>query len=95
MKKRSEMTPKERAEYILKGASWDDAEAAGIEILARCLALHVYARRDGEEYYDHLFRRIAERADEWAHEDDSPFMLAMASIAHKYEMRNEEEGCTN
>jgi hypothetical protein len=40
-KKKSEMSPKERMEYILDGATWDDAEETGIEILARCMALHV------------------------------------------------------
>ena len=83
MKKRSEMTAKERMEFILKGASWDDAEEVGIEILARCMALHVYSRREGEEYFKKLMRKICLRADEWAHEPRNTTILAFAAVGNK------------
>ena len=89
MKKRSEMTPSECVDYILKGASLDDAETSGIEIIARCLALHVYAMNEGEEYFDKIMRRICQRAYEWTH------LLAMAAVAYEHKLRDEEEGCTN
>lgn len=80
-KKRSEMTPKERMEYIMTGSTWDDAEEVGIEMLARCCALHVYARKE-EDYILNLSmkltERICRRADEWAHEGNNPFVLACA-----------------
>ena len=55
-KKRADMTPMERMDYIMKGATWDDGEAVGVEMLARCMALHVYARKEGEEYFQQLMK---------------------------------------
>ena len=83
MKKRADMTPMERMEYIMKGATWDDAEAVGIEMLARCMALHAYALKEGEEYFRQLMKRICIRADEWAHEPGTPAILAIAAVGHK------------
>lgn len=82
-KKLSEMTPLERSDRILKGASWEEAEEAGVEILARCMALHVYARKDGEEWFKDVMRRIAVRGDQWA-KDNRP-ILAFAAVGYKYE----------
>ena len=79
------MTPIERMNYIMKGATWDDGEAVGIEMLARCMALHVYARKEGKEYFDQLMKRICTRADEWAHEPGNPTILAFAAVGHKIE----------
>ena len=84
-KKRSDMTPMERMEYIMTGASWDDGEDVRIEMLARCMALHVYARKEGEEYFWQLMERICKRADEWAHEPGNTTILAFAAAG--YEMQ--------
>ena len=86
-KKKSEMSPKERMEYILDGATWDDAEETGIEILARCMALHVYARKDGMEFFNALMEKIAKRADKWAHEEGNTTYLAIAAVGHKLQLR--------
>lgn len=87
-KKRSEMTPKERMDFILKDSTWEEAEEVGIEILARCCALHVYARKE-EDYILNLSmkltERICRRADEWAHEGNNPFILACAATGHRRE----------
>lgn len=88
-KKLSEMTYEERVDRALKDASWDQAEEAGIEILARCMALHTFARNEGEEYLLELMGRICKRADEWAHEGNHPAILAFASMGYKKE---KEEG---
>lgn len=82
-KKRSEMSANERMEYILKGASWEGAEEVGVEILARCMALHVYARRDGEEFAEKLAANISSRAIDWAHEPGNSTILAFASLGQK------------
>lgn len=82
-KKLSEMSPIERSDRILQGLSWDEAEEVGTEILARCVALHVYARKDGDEYIMPLFERIVKRADEWAAKNS--WRLACAAVAHKRE----------
>ena len=82
-KKKSEMTPIELVDQALKGRTWNDAEDAGIEILARCLALHAYARKDGEKYFEKLMKRICVRADEWAHEGNNPTILAFAAVGDK------------
>lgn len=84
-KKLSEMTPLERTDKILKGASWEEAEEAGVEILARCMALHVYARKDGETFFKDIMHRIAVRGDQWAHEGNNPTFLAFAAVGYKYE----------
>lgn len=41
-KKLSDMTPIERVDQRMKGMSWEEAEDVGVEILARCLSLHVH-----------------------------------------------------
>lgn len=90
-KKRANMTPMERMEYIMTDATWDDAEAVGIEILARCMALHVYARKDGKTFFKDIMHRIAVRGDEWAHEGNHPTILAFAAVGYKYEKGQENE----
>lgn len=89
-KKRSEMTPMERMEYIMKESTWEDAEEVGIEILARCSAMHVYAREEDDYVVDltmKLAERICKRADEWAHEGNNPFVLACAAAGHRLEQK--------
>lgn len=83
-KKLSEMTYVERVDRALKDASWDQAEEAGIEILARCMALHTYAREE-DKYLLELSEKICKRADEWAHEGNHPTILAFASMGYKKE----------
>lgn len=85
MKKRSEMSTDERMEFILTGASWDDAEKVGIEILARCMAFHVYSLKEDEDYMNDLFDKICHRADEWAHEPINTRYLALAAVADRME----------
>lgn len=88
-KKRAEMSPMERMDWIMDGATWDDAEEVGIEMLARCMALHVYARKDGEEYFRDVMKRIMKRADAWAHESGNPMKLAIAAVGYK--LKNKEK----
>ena len=80
------MTPKERMDKLLKGLTWEEAEEIGIEILARCCALHVYARKEDEKYIldlsKNIMGRVCDRADEWAHEGDNPTILALAACGH-------------
>lgn len=80
-KKLSDMTPIERVDQRMKGMSWEEAEDVGVEILARCLSLHVHVRKDGEKYIDNLLKRVLERATEWTKEHS--FELAMASVGLK------------
>ena len=80
-KKLSEMTPIERIDRALKGVTWEGAEEAGIEILARCVAFHCFVKDDGEEYYKRVALRIAERSAEWAEENAT--YLAIAKVGNK------------
>lgn len=82
-KKKSEMTSVELVDQALNGLTWNEAETAGIEILARCMALHAYARDDGEEYIKALMKRIYVRACGWANETGYPTVLAFGSAVHK------------
>lgn len=77
------MTTKERMEWIMTGATLDEAEDVGVEMLARCMALHVYANKEGADYMNALFERIVKRADEWAHEPGNPLVLAIAAVGNK------------
>lgn len=90
-KKKSEMTPVELVDQALNGRTWEEAETAGVEILARCMALHAYARNDGEKFFDDLMQRICKRADEWAHEGDNPCILAFASIGYKRKLEKQNQ----
>ena len=89
-KKLADMTPIERMNKLMKGLSWDQAEEVGVEILARVLSLHTYARKEGEEYLDRLIDRICDRSDEWAQSEEGSFVLVMAASAHKHEMKEHE-----
>ena len=77
------MTLQERVDSALKGETWEFGEQFGIEVLARCMALHVYACKDGEEYIKDIMMRICKRGDEWAHEGNHPFVLAMAAVGQR------------
>lgn len=80
-KKKSEMTPIELVDQALKGRTWEEAEEAGVEILARCIALHIYARKADITYLNELMERLIKRADAWAHEGNNASVLAMAACA--------------
>ena len=86
-KKKSEMTPVELVDQALKNRTWEEAEEAGVEILARCMALHVYAREDGDEYYKHIAERICRRAYQWAQEN----ALMLGCAAAGLELRRKED----
>lgn len=87
-KKKSEMSPVELVDQALNGRTWDEAETAGVEILARCMALHAYARNEDKAYLIGLMERICKRADEWAHEGNHPSILAFAAIGYKMKQEN-------
>lgn len=80
-KKVSEMTLIERMDRVLKEATWKEAEEVGVEILARCLAMHCYAIGNGDEYFKALMKRLCERGDEWAKEHSAS--IAIASVGQK------------
>ena len=86
-KKLSDMTPIERVDQRMKGMTWEEAEDVGVEILARCMSLHIHVRKDGEEYIDHLLKRMLERTMEWTKEHS--FELAVASVGLKLKKNNE------
>ena len=88
-KKLSEMTPIERVDQRMKGMSWEEAEDVGVEILARCLALHHFARKDGVEWFDKTMNRIFERTDGWRKEN--AFGLACAAVAHEKQNKQEDK----
>jgi len=76
-KKFSEMTPVERADKLMKGLTWEEAEEVGVEILARCFALHIYARKDGSDWYPQMNKKLFDRTEEW--KNDNSWLLAMAA----------------
>ena len=89
-KKLSDMTPIERVDQRMKGMSWEEAEDVGVEILARCLALHMYVHKDEEKYIDHLLTRILERGTEWAKENALGLAMASVGLKLKQEANNED-----
>lgn len=90
-KKLSEMTPYERVEQRMKDMTWEEAESVGVEILARVLSLHLYARKEGEEYFTKLMNKISVRADEYAKTDQGSMTLAMAAAEWKREKKEQED----
>jgi len=98
-KKLSEMTPFERVESRMKGMTWDEAEEAGIEILARVLALHVYARKEDENYLmsvvNRMMERASKRADEWAHTKFGARYLALASVGYELQQLQHDNDTAN
>ena len=90
-KKLADMTPIERMNKLMDGLSWDEAEDVGAEILGRCLALHIYAREEDEEYMKALFRKVVDKANEWRKSDYGAYVLAWAHQAWKYEQKEQED----
>ena len=88
-KKLSEMTYLEKMDRMMKDASYEEAEEVGIEILARCMAFHVYALKE-DEYVMNLFERIADRSDKWAHEGWHTIYLVLSAAFAKEKKRREE-----
>ena len=89
-KKLSELTPRERSDRIMKGASWDEAEEAGVEILARCMAFRLLVKGDAECVV-RVVRRICDRADEWA-KSEGAFCLAVARVGNKLREKKKGDG---
>ena len=77
-KKMSEMTPIERVDRVMKGASWEDAENVGIEILARCISFNYVVNKGGKGYMEKLFARLGDRVQTWT--DDHATQLAMGRV---------------
>lgn len=95
-KKLSEMTPYERVDSRMKGMSWEEAEDVGVEILARCIALHIFAREDADEYASKLSKRLFDRALEWARTEGSfPLAMAKSAVRHQKEMEEIEKRAKN
>lgn len=84
-KKYSEMTTIELADRLLKGRTWEEAEEVGVEILARCCALHVHVRNDGEKWFSDVMEKIANRTCEWSHEH--AFELACAKGGYERQQK--------
>ena len=92
-KKLSDMTPVERSDRIFKHSTWDEAEEAGVEILARCMAKRIYAEGKGINYMTDLLNRICKRADEWA--KDHTFELSLAKSGYEQEQREKQNDNNN
>lgn len=88
-KKISEMTPIERVDRVMKGASWEDAENVGIEILARCISFNYFVNKGGNEYMEKLFARLGDRVQTWT--DDHATQLAMGRVAKERQEKENAE----
>ena len=84
-KKISEMTPIERVDRVMKGASWEDAENVGIEILARCISFNYFVNKGGKENMEKLFARLGDRVQTWT--DEHATQLAMGRVAKERQER--------
>ena len=88
-KKTSEMTPIERVDRVMKGASWEDAENVGIEILARCISLNYFVNKGGKEYMEKLFARLGDRVQTWT--DEHATQLAIGRVAKERQEKENAE----
>ena len=88
-KKISEMTPIERVDRVMKGASWEDAENVGIEILARCISFNYFVNKGGKGYMEKLFARLGDRVQTWT--DEHATQLAMGRVAKERQEKENAE----
>ena len=88
-KKISEMTPIERVDRVMKGASWEDAENVGIEILARCISFNYVVNKGGKGYMEKLFARLGDRVQTWT--DEHATQLAMGRVAKERQEKENAE----
>ena len=88
-KKISEMTPIERVDRVMKGASWEDAENVGIEILARCISFNYFVNKGGKGYMEKLFARLGDRVQTWT--DEHATQLAMGTVAKERQEKENAE----
>jgi hypothetical protein len=88
-KKLSEMTPIERVDRVMKGASWEDAEQVGIEILARCISFNYFVNKGGKGYMEKLFARLGDRVQTWT--DDHATQLAIGRVAKERQEKENAE----
>ena len=88
-KKISEMTPIERVDRVMKGASWEDAENVGIEILARCISFNYFVNKGGKGYMEKLFARLGDRVQTWT--DAHATELAMGRVAKERQEKENAE----
>ena len=88
-KKLSDMTPIERVDRVMKGASWEDAENVGIEILARCISFNFFVNKNGNEYMEKLFARLGDRVHMWT--DAPATQLALGRVAKERQEKENAE----
>ena len=88
-KKMSELTPIERVDRVMKGASWEDAENVGIEILARCISFNFFVNKSGKGYMEKLFARLGDRVQTWT--DEHATQLAMGRVAKERQEKENAE----
>lgn len=88
-KKMSEMTPMERVDRVMKGASWEDAENVGIEILARCISFNYFVNKGGKGYMEKLFARLGDRVQTWT--DAHATQLAIGRVAKERQEKENAE----
>ena len=88
-KKISEMTPIERVDRVMKGASWEDAENVGIEILARCISFNYFVNKGGKGYMEKLFARLGDRVQTWT--DEHATQLAIGRVAKERQEKENAE----
>lgn len=88
-KKLSEMSPIERVDRVMKGASWEDAENVGIEILARCISFNYFVNKGGKGYMEKLFARLGDRVQTWT--DDHATQLAIGRVAKERQEKENAE----
>lgn len=88
-KKMSELTPIERVDRVMKGASWEDAENVGIEILARCISFNYFVNKGGKGYMEKLFARLGDRVQTWT--DAHATQLAMGMVAKERQEKENAE----
>ena len=88
-KKISEMTPIERVDRVMKGASWEDAENVGIEILARCISFNYFVNKGGKDYMEKLFARLGDRVQTWT--DAHATQLAIGRVAKERQKKENAE----
>lgn len=67
-----------RVEKVLNGSSLEDAEDVASSILGHVMAIHVFVRNDGEEWFKSVMETISKKADKFAQEHSAELAVTRA-----------------
>lgn len=84
MTERKKTTPAERANKIMKGCTWEEAEEIGTYILGKCAQKRIRVDND-EKFFERINHKICEKGEDWIVSENGAFYIAMARFGERHE----------